>query len=74
MEYGTPSPSDLQEEREQPLDCRINRQMKLLRICFERARFSNYEPWSRDPTHIKPSARVVWPIHGQQILDGDVGG
>jgi photosystem I P700 chlorophyll a apoprotein A1 len=27
-----------------------------------------------DPTHIKPSAQVVWPIVGQEILNGDVGG
>jgi photosystem I P700 chlorophyll a apoprotein A1 len=24
--------------------------------------------------HIKPSAQVVWPIVGQEILNGDVGG
>ncbi|KAL5642755.1 hypothetical protein ACJX0J_000177 [Zea mays] len=28
----------------------------------------------RDPTHIGPSAQVVWPIVGQEILNGDVGG
>jgi photosystem I P700 chlorophyll a apoprotein A1 len=38
------------------------------------ARFSNYEAWLSDPTHIKPSAQVVWPIVGQEILNGDVGG
>ena len=27
-----------------------------------------------DPTHIAPSAQVVWPIVGQEILNGDVGG
>ncbi|KAL5645691.1 hypothetical protein ACJX0J_004748 [Zea mays] len=27
-----------------------------------------------DPTHIGPSAQVVWPIVGQEILNGDVGG
>jgi hypothetical protein len=40
---------------------------------FHGARFSNYEAWL-DPTHIKPSAQVVWPIVGQEILNGDVGG
>nr|QQP17283.1 photosystem I P700 apoprotein A1 [Selaginella exaltata] len=38
------------------------------------ARFSNYEAWLSDPIHIKPSAQVVWPIVGQEILNGDVGG
>ena len=28
----------------------------------------------KDPTHIKPSAQVVWPIVGQEILNADVGG
>ncbi len=41
---------------------------------FHGARFSNYEAWLSDPTHIKPSAQVVWPIVGQEILNGDVGG
>jgi len=41
---------------------------------FHGARFSNYEAWLGDPTHIKPSAQVVWPIVGQGILNGDVGG
>jgi photosystem I P700 chlorophyll a apoprotein A1 len=27
-----------------------------------------------DPTHIGSSAQVVWPIVGQEILNGDVGG
>jgi len=43
-------------------------------IYFHVARFSNYEAWLTDPTHIKPSAQVVWPIVGQEILNGDVGG
>jgi len=43
-------------------------------IYFHGARFSNYEAWLTDPTHIKPSAQVVWPIVGQEILNGDVGG
>ncbi|KAL7616755.1 hypothetical protein Lser_V15G03185 [Lactuca serriola] len=38
------------------------------------ARFFNYEAWLSDPTHIRPSAQVVWPIVGQEILNGDVGG
>jgi photosystem I P700 chlorophyll a apoprotein A1 len=41
---------------------------------FHGARFSNYEAWLGDPTHIKPSAQVVWPIVGQGILNADVGG
>lgn len=41
---------------------------------FHGARFSNYEAWLSDPTHIKPSAQVVWPIVGQGILNGDMGG
>jgi photosystem I P700 chlorophyll a apoprotein A1 len=41
---------------------------------FHGARFSNYEAWLGDPTHIKPSAQVLWPIVGQEILNGDVGG
>ena len=41
---------------------------------FHGARFSNYEAWLNDPTHIGPSAQVVWPIVGQEILNGDVGG
>jgi photosystem I P700 chlorophyll a apoprotein A1 len=40
---------------------------------FHGARFSNYENWLLDPTHVKPSAQVVWPIVGQEILNGDVG-
>jgi len=43
-------------------------------IYYHGARFSNYERWLIDPTHIKPSAQVVWPILGQEILNGDVGG
>lgn len=41
---------------------------------FHGARFSNYEAWLSDPIHIKPSAQVVWPVVGQEILNGDVGG
>jgi photosystem I P700 chlorophyll a apoprotein A1 len=41
-------------------------------IYFHGARFSNYEAWLTDPTHVKPSAQVVWPIVGQEILNGDV--
>nr|AKI29326.1 photosystem I P700 apoprotein A1 [Selaginella uncinata] len=41
---------------------------------FHGARFSNYEAWLSDPIHIKPSAQVVWPIVGQEVLNGDVGG
>ncbi|HEY9909169.1 MAG TPA: photosystem I core protein PsaA [Thermosynechococcaceae cyanobacterium] len=41
---------------------------------FHGAKFSNYEAWLANPTAIKPSAQVVWPIFGQEILNGDVGG
>jgi photosystem I P700 chlorophyll a apoprotein A1 len=41
---------------------------------FHDAHFSNYEAWLGDPTYIKPSTQVVWPIAGQEILNGDVGG
>ena len=40
---------------------------------FHGARFSNYSGWLADPTNVKPSAQVVWPIFGQEILNGDVG-
>ena len=40
---------------------------------FHGARFSNYTGWLADPTHVKPSAQVVWPVFGQEILNGDVG-
>jgi photosystem I P700 chlorophyll a apoprotein A1 len=41
---------------------------------FHGAKFSNYEAWLGNPTGIKPSAQVVWPIFGQEILNADVGG
>ena len=41
---------------------------------FHGARFSNYTAWLSNPTAIKPSTQVVWPIVGQEILNGDVGG
>jgi photosystem I P700 chlorophyll a apoprotein A1 len=41
---------------------------------YHGARFSNYETWLIDPTHVKPSAQVVWSIVGQEVLNGDVGG
>nr|YP_009295753.1 photosystem I P700 chlorophyll a apoprotein A1 [Schimmelmannia schousboei]AOM64688.1 photosystem I P700 chlorophyll a apoprotein A1 [Schimmelmannia schousboei] len=41
---------------------------------FHGARFSNYVAWLSNPTNIKPSAQIVWPIVGQEILNGDVGG
>ncbi|CAN6440840.1 unnamed protein product [Victoria cruziana] len=40
---------------------------------FHGTRFSNYEVWLSDPTHIRPSAQVIWPIVGQEILNGNVG-
>ncbi|KAL2930237.1 hypothetical protein RDABS01_035647 [Bienertia sinuspersici] len=39
---------------------------------FHSAHFSTNEAWLSDPTHIGPSAQVVWPIVGQEILNGDV--
>ncbi|MGY2947267.1 photosystem I core protein PsaA [Thermostichus sp. MS-CIW-30] len=41
---------------------------------YHGAQFSNYSAWLADPINIKPSAQVVWPIFGQEILNGDVGG
>jgi photosystem I P700 chlorophyll a apoprotein A1 len=41
---------------------------------FHGARFSNYSAWLTNPTSVKPSTQVVWPIVGQEILNGDVGG
>jgi photosystem I P700 chlorophyll a apoprotein A1 len=41
---------------------------------FHGAKFSNYEAWLTNPIGIKPSAQVVWPIFGQEILNADVGG
>ena len=41
---------------------------------FHGARFSNYIAWLNNPISIKPSAQIVWPIVGQEILNGDVGG
>ncbi|MEM9483065.1 MAG: photosystem I core protein PsaA, partial [Cyanobacteria bacterium P01_F01_bin.116] len=41
---------------------------------YHGARFSNFEAWLTDPVNIKPSAQVVWPIFGQEILNGEVGG
>jgi len=40
---------------------------------YHGARFSNYSGWLADPLHVKPSAQVVWPIFGQEIINGDVG-
>ena len=42
-------------------------------IYFHGAHFSNYENWLINPIQIKTSAHVVWPIVGQEILNGDVG-
>ena len=41
---------------------------------FHGAKFSNYVAWLNNPTLVKPSAQVVWPIVGQEILNADVGG
>ena len=40
---------------------------------FQGARFSNYTGWLADPTHVKPGAQQVWPVLGQEILNGDQG-
>ena len=41
---------------------------------FHGARFSNYSAWLSNPTTVKQSAQVVWPVVGQELLNGDVGG
>nr|YP_009392922.1 photosystem I P700 apoprotein A1 [Caloglossa intermedia]ARW61484.1 photosystem I P700 apoprotein A1 [Caloglossa intermedia] len=41
---------------------------------FHGAKFSNYVTWLNNPTAIKPSAQIVWPIVGQEVLNADVGG
>jgi photosystem I P700 chlorophyll a apoprotein A1 len=41
---------------------------------FHGAYFSNYSAWLANPTGVKPSTQVVWPVVGQEILNGDVGG
>nr|YP_009399136.1 photosystem I P700 apoprotein A1 [Taenioma perpusillum]ARW68533.1 photosystem I P700 apoprotein A1 [Taenioma perpusillum] len=41
---------------------------------FHGAKFSNYVAWLSNPTLIKPSAQIVWPIVGQEVLNADVGG
>jgi photosystem I P700 chlorophyll a apoprotein A1 len=41
---------------------------------YHGAKFSNYVAWLGDPVGIKPSAQVVWPVFGQEILNADVGG
>ncbi|MGB3300273.1 MAG: photosystem I core protein PsaA, partial [Phormidesmis sp.] len=40
---------------------------------FHGARFSNFSSWMSDPIHINPSAQVVWPLVGQDILNADMG-
>ena len=40
---------------------------------FQGAKFSNYTGWLADPTHVKPGAQQVWPVLGQEILNGDQG-
>jgi photosystem I P700 chlorophyll a apoprotein A1 len=40
---------------------------------FHGAYFSNYSAWLNDPVNIKQSSQVVWPIVGQEILNGDGG-
>jgi photosystem I P700 chlorophyll a apoprotein A1 len=54
-------------------------QLSIIFLClsgmyFHGARFSNYSAWLSNPTSVKPSAQVVWPIVGQEVLNGDVGG
>ena len=41
---------------------------------FHGAYFSNYSAWMADPLRVKPSAQVVWPSVGQDILNADLGG
>ena len=41
---------------------------------FSGARFSNYEAWLHDPTHVRPSSQVAWAGLNQDVLNGDQGG
>ena len=41
---------------------------------FHGAYFSNVSAWMFDPKHVLPSAQIVWPIVGQDIMNADVGG
>jgi photosystem I P700 chlorophyll a apoprotein A1 len=41
---------------------------------FHGAYFSNYSAWLTNPTSTRPSAQIVWPIVGQEVLNADVGG
>jgi photosystem I P700 chlorophyll a apoprotein A1 len=41
---------------------------------YHGAKFSNYSAWLQDPIGVLPSAQVVWPVFGQEILNQDVGG
>jgi len=40
---------------------------------FHGAYFSNYSSWLANPLLVKPSAQLVWPIIGQEILNADLG-
>ena len=40
---------------------------------FHGAYFSNYDIWLKDPKHSLPSAHLVWPLIGQDILNSDIG-
>jgi photosystem I P700 chlorophyll a apoprotein A1 len=40
---------------------------------FHGARFSNSSAWLSSLMTIAPSSQVVWPVVGQEILNGDVG-
>ena len=40
---------------------------------FSGARFSNYEAWLHDPTHVRPSSQVAWAGLNQDVLNGDQG-
>jgi photosystem I P700 chlorophyll a apoprotein A1 len=42
-------------------------------VCTSMAYFSNYSAWLNDQL-ILNKVQVVWPIVGQEILNGDVGG
>ena len=66
--------SDLEEvsARSSALTRPLGRHFIWLRRLLSRCRFSNYSGWLADPTHVKPSAQVVWPVFGQEI-NGDVG-
>uniref|UniRef100_UPI003001A8A5 photosystem I P700 apoprotein A1 n=1 Tax=Cephaleuros lagerheimii TaxID=2738443 RepID=UPI003001A8A5 len=54
-------------------DVQTNDLQEISRKIFS-AHFGQIGAWLNDPIHIKPSAQVVWPVVGQEMINGDVGG